>query len=189
MKIPAASVPPPRCAPRSSREPPPPSSKPPHPTLGHQDRGKQGTRTRNPFSVRQDPDDMTEPARPCSASESVACEVLKPPPGLDSPAKVSRWPIWQFEKDPRKGKWMPMSNELSSHLEECYLLGFGETSFAVDGVHYYFDLKARSAAFDATWSDSMVAEWLEVRILTTPAHAVLLRPRMHYKQRCMSAFM
>jgi hypothetical protein len=84
---------------------------------------------------------------------------------------------------------MPMSNELSSHLEECYLLGFGETSFAVDGVHYYFDLKARSAAFDATWSDSMVAEWLEVRILTTPAHAVLLRPRMHYKQRCMSAFM
>jgi hypothetical protein len=37
---------------------------------------------------------------------------------------------------------MPMSNELSWHLEECYLLGFGETSFAVDGVHYYFNLKA-----------------------------------------------
>jgi len=142
MRVPAPSVPPPRYAPCAARGPPPPPPKPQPPTSEHHDRDQQGIRTEDPFSVWRDPDAVREPAGPLSSSTHVACAVPEPPPGLPAPATVGSFPLWQFERDARKGGWMPMSQALCRHLEESYQQGMGEATFCVAGVNYYFDLRA-----------------------------------------------
>ena len=140
MKVQATSWSPSRHVQRAEREPAPQPRKPLPPTSEHKDNDQKGTRNGDPC-VWRDPDAVTEPTGPRSASADVAGALFEPPPGLDVPANVSSWPVWQFEQDPRINKWMAMNQALNWHLEESFQRGVGEATFCL-GVNYYFDLRA-----------------------------------------------
>ena len=141
MKVQVASLPPPRYVQRAEQGPAPPRRGPLQPASEHQDKDQQSTRREGP-EVWCVPDAETEPAGPCSASADVACTLFEPPPGLDAPANVNGWPVWQFEQDPWADEWMAMNQALNWHLEESFQRGIGEATFCLDGVNCYFDLVA-----------------------------------------------
>jgi len=142
LTMPSESVQPQRIADRFSNEPSQPSPARQLPKLMQQSKKRPEAHTTNSLTGSKDRAHVGELACSCSVFDSVDCEKPGPPPGLDSPTTLGRWPVWHFEKDPRKRKWLPMSSALSWHLEECYSLGLTETWVAENNMHYYFDLRA-----------------------------------------------
>ena len=142
LGIPRESVQPQRLAERFSNEPSQPSPARQLSKLMQQSQKRPEAHTRNSWTGSKDRAHVRGPASSCSVVESVDWEKPGPPPGLDSPTTVGKWPVWYFEKDPRKSKWLPMNSVLSWHLEQCYSLGLTETWVAENNMHYYFDLRA-----------------------------------------------
>ena len=75
-------------------------------------------------------------------SADVACASFESPPGLDAPANVNGWPVWQLELDPLADEWIALDEYLDWHLETSFQRGIGQTTLGFHGVDCYFDLVA-----------------------------------------------
>jgi hypothetical protein len=139
-------LPPPRYVQRAEQGPAPPRRGPLQPTSEHQDKDQQSTRHEGP-EVWCVPDAETEPAGPCSASADVACTSFEPPPGLDAPANVNGWPVWQLELDPLADEWIAMNEYLDWHCETNFQRYWTNNLLPSRGGHL---LRPRSDVYDRT---------------------------------------